>query len=185
MSTGSTLDRPCVGSALDSVSTMTTLLVVHHTPSESLQRLAEAVVAGAGDEAIEGVRVLTRPALAPDAEELRSADAVALITPANFGYMSGAMKHYLDTVFLDVGGALGEDGGAASGSGGPKGPPFGLVVHGRYDTTGAERSVLSIVSALGWRKSAEVLSVLGEVEEEHLSAAYDLGATLAVLTLEG
>ena len=60
---------------------MTTILVVHHSPTESLQRLAEAVVAGAGDEAIEGVRVLTRPALQPDAEELRSADAVVLIAP--------------------------------------------------------------------------------------------------------
>ena len=163
---------------------MSTLLVVHHSPTESLQRLAEAVVAGAGDEAIEGVRVLTRPALQPDAEELLWADAVALITPANFGYMSGAMKHYLDTVFLEAGGALGEDGGAAR-AGAPKGPPFGLVVHGRYDTTGAVRSVLSIVSALGWRQSTEVLSVLGEVGEGDVSAAYDLGATLAVLTLEG
>lgn len=163
---------------------MTTILVVHHSPTESLQRLAEAVVAGAGDEAIEGVRVLTRPALQPDAEELRSADAVVLITPANFGYMSGAMKHYLDTVFLEVGGALSDD-GSASGDAPPKGPPFGLLVHGRYDTTGAERSVLSIVRALGWQQSAEVLSVLGDVGEEHLSAAYELGATLAVLTLEG
>lgn len=162
---------------------MSTLLVVHHSPTESLQRLAEAVVAGAGDEAIEGVRVLTRSALQPDAEELLAADAVVLVTPANFGYMSGAMKHYLDTVFLEAGGALGEDGSAA-GADAHKGPPFGLIVHGRYDTTGAVRSVLSIVSALGWRQSAEVLSVLGEVGEGEVSAAYDLGATLAVLTLE-
>ena len=162
---------------------MTTILVVHHSPTESLQRLAEAVVAGAGDEAIEGVRVLTRPALQPDAEELRSADAVVLITPANFGYMSGALKHYLDTVFLEAGGALSDDGGAGDGSGGRR-IPFGLVVHGRYDTTGAERSVLSIVSALGWRQSADVLSVLGDVGEDEVSAAYELGATLAVLALE-
>lgn len=163
---------------------MTRLLVVHHSPTESLRRLTEAVAAGAADDAIEGVEVLSRRALEPDAEELRTADAVVLITPANFGYMSGAMKHYLDTVFLAVGGALGDDGGADASDSPSKGPPFGLVVHGRYDTTGAERSVLSIVQALGWQQSAEVLAVLGDVEEEHLSAAYELGATLAVLTLE-
>ena len=43
--------------------------------------------------------------------------------------------------------------------------PFGLYVHGRYDTTGAVRSVQSIVGALGWRQSAPVLEVLGEVGE--------------------
>lgn len=163
---------------------MTTLLVVHHSPTESLRRLTEAVTAGAGDEAIEGVEVLSRPALQPDADELKSADAVVLITPANFGYMSGAMKHYLDSVFLEVGGALGDDGGAAASDSTPKGLPFGLLVHGRYDTTGAERSVLSIVQALGWQQSAEVVSVLGDVDDGQVSAAYELGATLAVLTLE-
>ena len=167
-----------------SVDGVKTLLVVHHSPSESLRRLAEAVVAGVGDEEIQGVQVLTRHALQPDAEELASADAVVLVTPANFGYMSGALKHYLDTVFLEVGGALGEDGGAAIDRKGT-GIPFGLIVHGRYDTTGAERAVLSIVQALGWQQSAPVLSVLGDVGEEEVRAAYDLGATLAVLTLEG
>lgn len=162
---------------------MKCLLVVYHSPSASLQRLLDAVVAGAGDDAIEGVEVITRAALEPDAEELKAADAVILVTPANFGYMSGALKHYLDSVFLAVGGALGDDGGAA-GATSSKGIPYGLVVHGRYDTTGAIRAVQSIVQALGWRQSAEVLSVLGDVGEDEVSAAYDLGATLAVLTLE-
>ncbi|MCA1782496.1 MAG: flavodoxin family protein [Dermatophilaceae bacterium] len=162
---------------------MATLLIVHHSPSGSVLRLTEAVVAGAGDDEIEGVDVVVRPALEPDSGELLAADGVVLITPANFGYMSGALKHYLDTVFLQVGGALGDDGGAGGGSGGRR-LPFGLVVHGRYDTTGAERSVLAIVQALGWRQSADVLSVLGDVEDAEMSAAYELGATLALLTLE-
>lgn len=162
---------------------MTTLLIVHHSPSDSVRRLTDAVAAGARDDAIEGVDVVLREALEPDADELANADAVVLVTPANFGYMSGALKHYLDSVFLRVGGALGDDGGAADGGKG-SGIPFALVVHGRYDTTGAERSVLAIVQALGWRQAAEVLAVLGDVDEGHESAAYELGATLAVLTLE-
>ena len=162
---------------------MATLLVVHHSPSGSVRRLTHAVVAGARDDEIEGVDVGVRAALEPDSAELLAADGVVLVTPANFGYMSGALKHYLDTVFLEAGGALSDDGGAGDGSGGRR-IPFGLVVHGRYDTTGAERSVLSIVSALGWRQSADVLSVLGDVGEDEVSAAYELGATLAVLALE-
>jgi putative NADPH-quinone reductase len=159
---------------------MATLLVVHHSPTASVRRLTDAVMAGARDDAITGVEAVVRPALEPDADELLSADAVVLVTPANFGYMSGALKHYLDTVFLQAGGALSADGGAAEGEGRRR-LPFGLVVHGRYDTTGAERSVLSIVQALGWRQSAEVLAVLGDVGEPEVSAAYELGATLAAL----
>ena len=162
---------------------MATLLIVHHSPTDAVRRLTEAAVAGARDDEIDGVEVVLRTALEPDSAELLAADGVVLVTPANFGYMSGALKHYFDTVFLEAGGALADDGGAGDGSGGRR-LPFGLVVHGRYDTTGAERSVMSIVSALGWRQSAEVLSVLGDVGEEEVSAAYELGATLAVLTLE-
>jgi putative NADPH-quinone reductase len=162
---------------------MAILLVVHHSPTASVRRLTDAVLAGAHDDAIEGVEVRERPALQPDVDELLGADGVVLVTPANFGYMSGALKHYLDSVFLAAGGALADDGGAGDDGGGRR-LPFGLVVHGRYDTTGAERAVLSIVSALGWRQSAEVLSVLGDVGDDDLSAAYDLGATLAVLTVD-
>ena len=54
-------------------------------------------------------------------------------------------------------------------------------MHGRYDTEGAVRAVRSIVGALGWRQSAEVLSVLGDVTEEHRAAAYELGGTIAAL----
>ena len=48
-----------------------------------------------------------------------------------------------------------------------------------YDTTGAVRSVLSIVQALGWRQVHDTLEVMGDVAEQHLAAAYELGATLA------
>lgn len=54
-------------------------------------------------------------------------------------------------------------------------------MHGRYDTTGAVRSVQSIVQALPWTQAAEVLEVLGDVDEPALEAAYELGATLAAL----
>ena len=57
-------------------------------------------------------------------------------------------------------------------------------MHGRYDTTGAVRSVLSIVQALPWTQAAEVLEVLGDVTEEHTEAAYELGGTLAALLMD-
>jgi multimeric flavodoxin WrbA len=161
---------------------MPRLLVVHHSPTPSVAALTEAVVAGASDDAIEGVEVVVRPALEAGADDVLAADAYLLGTPANFGYMSGALKHFFDTIFLEAGGALTDDGSAAAAAGGGK-KPYGLYVHGRYDTTGAVRSVQSIVGALPWRQAAPVLEVLGDVGEEQRDAAYELGGTLAALVM--
>jgi NAD(P)H-dependent FMN reductase len=158
------------------------LLVVHHSPTETVRMLTDAVVAGAHDDAIEGVEVVVRPALEANADDVLGADGYLLGTTANFGYMSGALKHFFDTIFLEAGGALSDDGSASPAGGGKR--PFGLWVHGRYDTTGAVRSVLSIVQALPWTQAAEVLEVLGDVTQEHTDAAYELGGTLAALLTE-
>jgi NAD(P)H-dependent FMN reductase len=158
------------------------LLVVHHSPTPTVRRLTEAVLAGTNDDAISGVDVVVRPALDATAAEVLAADGYLLGTTANFGYMSGALKHFFDTIFLEAGGALSDDGSASPATGGKK--PFGLWVHGRYDTTGAVRSVLSIVQALPWTQAAEVLEALGDVTEEHTEAAYELGGTLAALLME-
>ena len=127
---------------------MPRLLVVHHSPTASLRGLTEQVVAGAHDDAIEGVDVVVLEALAfargeADHEDLLAADGYVLGTTANFGYMSGALKHVFDATFLRIGGALSDDGSGQQGQGATSGRPFGLYVHGRYDTTGAVRSVLA------------------------------------------
>jgi NAD(P)H-dependent FMN reductase len=158
---------------------MSRLLIVHHSPSPTVRSLADAVVAGANDDAIEGVEVVVREALEASAADVLEADGYLLGTTANFGYMSGALKHFFDTIFLEAGGALTDDGSAGPGGGGRK--PFGLWVHGRYDTTGAVRSVLTIVGALPWTQAAEVLEVLGDVGDEERGTAYELGGTLAAL----
>ncbi len=161
---------------------MTRLLVVHHSPTPTVQSLTDSVVAGANDDAIEGVDVVVRQALLATADDVLAADGYVLGTTANFGYMSGALKHFFDTIFLTAGGTLSEDGSAAEGEG--RARPFGLYVHGRYDTTGAVRSVLSIVQALKWRQAAEVLSVVGDVEEADRDSGYELGGTIAALLTE-
>jgi NAD(P)H-dependent FMN reductase len=164
---------------------MPTLLVVHHSPTRSLTSLTEAVLAGANDDELEGVEVVVKPALEATADDVLAAEGYLLGTTANFGYMSGALKHFFDTTFLAVGGALDPSGaaGESTEAGATKGRPFGLYVHGRYDTTGAVRSVLSIVGALGWKQGYDVLEVLGDVEQSHLESAYELGGTIAALTM--
>ena len=146
-----------------------------------MQALTEAVLGGAGRPELAEVEVVVRPALEATADDVLAADGYLLGTTANFGYMSGALKHFFDTTFLAVGGALDESGGAAGSAGATAKRPFGLYLHGRYDLTGAIRSVLSITTALGWRQSAAVHEVLGDVDDAALEGAAELGATLAAL----
>ncbi|MET0999159.1 MAG: flavodoxin family protein [Marmoricola sp.] len=165
---------------------MSRLLVVHHSPTASLTSLTEAVVAGAHDDAIEGVEVVVKDALDfargdADHRDLLDADGYVLGTTANFGYMSGALKHVFDSTFLQVGGALSDDGSGQESAGATSRRPFGLYVHGRYDTTGAVRSVLSITGALGWKQGYDVLAAMGDVTDADVQSAYELGGTIAAL----
>lgn len=157
--------------------------MIHHAPNGSLSALAEAVVAGTVDEAIVGVEVEVADPLTVSVEQVLAADAYLLGTAAHFGYMSGALKHFFDQTFLQIGGAL-DDSAAprqatVSDRASTAGRPYGLWLHGRYDLTGARTSVESITSALRWRRIAPILEVIGEVDDTARESAYELGATLA------
>ena len=148
-----------------------TILVVHHSPTAKAQKLADTVLAAAraaaeevnaelgeaaGGEPGEGagqpaVQVLERQALEPDVEELREADAVILGTTANFGYISGALKHHFDTVYVPV---LEEK----------KATPTSWWIRGGYDTTGAEKAMRSILTGLEWETVAEPVEFTGDIE---------------------
>ncbi|WKV16000.1 NAD(P)H-dependent oxidoreductase [Janibacter limosus] len=162
---------------------MARLLVVHHSPTRSTRALLDAALEGARHPDIEGVEVQVVPALEATADDVLAADGYLLGTPANFGYMSGALKHFFDSTFLQVGGALDDSGGAGDGlgGGGTAKRPYGLWVHGRYDVTGAVRAVTGIVRALDWKQSAQVLEIVGDVDEAALESATELGGTLAAL----
>jgi NAD(P)H-dependent FMN reductase len=148
-----------------------------------MQRLTDAVLEGAQHPDIQDVQVVVRPALEATAADVLSADGYVLGSTANFGYMAGAMKHFFDTTFLEIGGSLDPSGVAAASDAATAKRPVGLYIHGRYDTTGALRSILSITGALGWRQAAANLEVLGDVDVAATQAARDLGSTLAALLM--
>ncbi|MFI0961149.1 flavodoxin family protein [Streptomyces sp. NPDC021080] len=150
---------------------MPTLLIVHHTPSPNCQSLFEAVLSGATAPEIEGVRVVRRAALEATASDVLAADGYVLGTPANLGYMSGALKHFFDQVYypcLDT----------------TVGRPFGYYVHGGNDVTGAVRAIESVTTGLGWRRAAEAVKVTGEPGKAGTEACWELGATLAARLMD-
>ena len=145
---------------------MPRLLIVHHTPSPHCQEMFEAVVAGATDPEIEGVDLVRRAALAVSSTDVLEADGYLLGTPANLGYMSGALKHAFDVFYYPCLDAT-------------RGRPFGLYLHGNEGTEGAERGVDAITTGLGWAKAAETVVVSGKPSKADLEACWELGATVA------
>jgi NAD(P)H-dependent FMN reductase len=141
------------------------LLVVHHTPSPNLQALLEAVREGVA--LVEDVDLVVRPALSAGAADLLEADGVLLGTPANIGYMSGALKHFFDTVYYPCLDAT-------------VGLPYGVYLHGGDDTAGALAAVQKITAALRWKQVAAPLSLTGPPSAADLEACRELAATVAV-----
>lgn len=149
---------------------MSVLLVVHHSPTEHVQKIAEAVLQGTGHEDISGVEVRQLQALDATVEDVLAADGYILGTTANFGYISGALKHFFDTTYHDTREETAKR-------------PFSYWIHGGYDTTGAQRAMDSITTGYGWSLSADPLVYTGESTPEHLERAYELGATLAATVM--
>jgi NAD(P)H-dependent FMN reductase len=126
----------------------------------------EAVLSGATDRSIEGVEVLARPALAATITDVLEADGYILGTPANIGYMSGALKHFFDQVYYPCLEATVQR-------------PYGLYVHGGSDTLGAVKAVEVIATGLRWRRAQLPVSVVGPPSAQDLEACRELGAALA------
>ena len=80
------------------------------------------------------------------------ADGYLLGTPANIGYMSGALKHFFDGIYYPCLEAT-------------RHRPYGLYVHGGMDTTGAVRAVESIATGLQWRAVRPPVTVTGPPDQ--------------------
>jgi NAD(P)H-dependent FMN reductase len=143
-----------------------TLLLIHHSPSEAVARVRDALVDGATDDAIEGVELVQRPALDASADDVRAADALLLLTTANFGYMSGALKHFFDTSFPALEHTT-------------AGMPYALVVKGNTDGTGAIRAVEAIAAGMSWRRARPPVELLGTPDEVGLARCRELAAEVA------
>ena len=161
------------------------ILVVHHSASGGTRALATAFCEGAA--ATEGVNVSTRSATIVTAAEVRSADALIIATPENFGYMAGSIKEFFDRVFYACMADTTALGGGAESV--LAGRPYSVLVCAGNDGTGAMQSVDRIVT--GWRMrkvhagviarrvGGEAGSSRGTLREEDLSACRELGQLFA------
>ncbi|MFC4602936.1 flavodoxin family protein [Rhodococcus kronopolitis] len=150
---------------------MPRILIIHHTPSPYCQAMFEAVISGATDPEIQGVEVVRRAALSVSSSDFLEADGYLLGSPANLGYVSGALKHAFDCSYYQILDST-------------RGRPFGLYLHGNEGTEGAEKAVDSITTGLGWVKAADYVVVSGKPSKDALAACWELGATVAAQLME-
>jgi multimeric flavodoxin WrbA len=142
------------------------LLIVFHSQSGTTSRMADAVIRGAQNPDVDGVDVRAITALEADADDLLWADAFILGSPENFGYMSGAMKYFLDRVFYACVDKV-------------NGRPYALFVRAGNDGSGALESIRRILSGLAVREVQEPVLIAGDFDEARLSECEELGLTMA------
>lgn len=129
------------------------------------------MIAGATAPEIEGVEVIRRAALVVSPAEMLQADGYLLGTPANLGYISGALKHAFDCSYYQLLDST-------------QGRPFGAWIHGNQGTEGAARGLSAITTGLGWTQCAALVTVNGAPARDDIEACWNLGATVAA-TLMG
>ncbi|HXQ90724.1 MAG TPA: flavodoxin [Acidimicrobiales bacterium] len=142
------------------------LLVVFHSRTGTTQVLCDRAVQGATMAAEQDVTVRVLEAFAAGPDDVLWAHGVLLVTPANFGYMSGALKDFFERIFhpcLDR----------------TVGLPYALVVKGDTDVDGAVASVERIATGLRWRRALPPVAVVGTIDPADEERAAELGATLA------
>lgn len=141
------------------------LLIVYSTQSGRTGALARAACAGAAELADE---VDVRCLRAPDAglDDLLWAHGLLIGSPENFGYLSGAVKDFLDRTYYPAEGRT-------------IGLPYAMFVSAGNDGSGAVRALERIATGYQWKRVAEALIARGEPDDEVLARAQELGQTLA------
>lgn len=142
------------------------LLIVYHSQTGHTEAMAEAVLRGASSGEVDGVE--TRMLRAADAgpQDLLWSDALILGTPENFGYMSGAMKDFLDRTYYPCEGKV-------------ESLPYAVFISAGNDGRGALASLQRIAKGYPLRAVQEPIIARGDTTDAVLAACEELGMAMA------
>jgi NAD(P)H-dependent FMN reductase len=141
------------------------ILLVYSTQTGRTERLMRAASDGIAEFAGE-IELQVLPALQAGVEELRACNGLLIGTPENFGYMSGAVKDFLDRTYYPLEGQL-------------TGLPYAVFVSAGNDGRGAVGAIERIATGYGWNRIAEALIAVGEPDDAALARCRELGQTMA------
>jgi flavorubredoxin len=139
------------------------LLLIYSSQTGRTQALIEAVERGAAPFA--EVRLL--PALQATLEDLRWAQGLIIASPENFGYLSGAVKDFLDRTYYPAQNLS-------------QGLPYALIISAGNDGSGAVRALERIAIGYGWKAIQPAWICRGIPSAADLEMAEALGEALAV-----
>src|SRR3569833_491413 len=143
------------------------LLLIHggQTEEGTTARMEQAEADGIAEFADE-IEIRRLRALSAGIEDLQWANGLLIGTPENFGYLSGAVKDFLDRTYYPAQGKV-------------NGLPYALFVSAGNDGTGAVRALERIAIGYGWTRIAEALIVRGQPDEAALQRCRELGQPMA------
>ncbi|QFU77857.1 flavodoxin [Halioglobus maricola] len=140
------------------------MCVVYHSQSGSCARLARAAAAAAAE--VEGVEVTVLRACDASTSAVVDTSGLLLVAAENSGSMSGESKAFLDRLFYPaIGRALVI--------------PYALLVSAGNDGRGAVRQAQRILSGVPFTAACEPVIARGDVTDEHLTQARELGQGFA------
>lgn len=140
------------------------LLIVYHTQTGHTRRMARAVLRGS--RRVVEVETRLKMALRAGLDDLLWADGLLLGTPENFGYMSGALKNFLDRTYYPAQGQI-------------SGLPYAVFISAGNDGTGALTSIERIARGYPLKPVADPIIARGELTAEVLQRCEELGEIMA------
>ena len=146
---------------------MTRILVVYHSQTGNTEKMAKVVAEGAAS--IENTEVTLKLAADASLEDLLTCDGIAIGTPENFGYMSGAIKDFFDRTFYPAEGKVFRK-------------PYVVFICAGNDGTGALNSIERIALGYQFKKVYDPViarGTRGGITDEILDQCRELGQTIA------
>lgn len=133
--------------------------------------MLDALTQGLAIDELSEVSVCCRPALSASASDTLAADGVLLLSPVNIGYLSGALKHYFDTIYYPCLGATTQ-------------LPFGAVLSSGQDASGALRALETIATnGMQWKAVAEPIVLSGSPDRAQQAQLMELAGTVGAYAL--
>lgn len=140
------------------------LLIVYHSQTGHTRTMARAVSRGA--RRVSEVETRLKMALRAGLDDLLWAHGLLLGTPENFGYMSGALKNFLDRTYYPAQGLV-------------EGLPYAVFISAGNDGAGALTSIERIARGYPLKSVCDPIIARGELTPEILQACEELGETMA------
>lgn len=141
------------------------LLIVYSSQTGHTEALCRAAEAGAASHTGE-IELRFRRAADAGLDDLLWAHGLLIGTPENFGYMSGAVKDFLDRTYYPAQNLT-------------TGLPYALLISAGNDGRGAVSAIERIAIGYGWKAVADPIIVRGEIAEADLVACRELGEAFA------